>query len=246
MVSCASVIVEVVEGSAEVELGGGTVVVSVPQGGKAEVTDLGGAEFTVENLGTTTVTVTVDGDATPVSPGETLSVNTDVIDPTVTCNPASFLLNQPGATVTAVVNDGGSGPAQSPVSAAATTSSPGLHSVAVTGADNAGNTKTVTCGYSVGYVFTGFFQPIDNLPTVNQSNAGQSIPVRWRVTDYFGAGVSDPASFLRLPPARSRVRPAIRSTRSRRTPAVRGCSTRATATGSSTGRPRRAMRVSAA
>lgn len=198
VVSCASIVVQVVEGSAEVELGGGTGVISVPQGGKAEVTDLGSMEFVVENLGATTVTVTVDGDETSVSSGETLSVSTDVIAPTVTCNTASFLLNEPGATVTAVVGDVGSGPAQGVVSAHANTSSPGLHSVGVTGADNAGNTTTATCGFSVGYVFSGFFQPIDNLPTVNMSNGGQTIPVKWRITDYFGAGVSDPASFSSL------------------------------------------------
>jgi hypothetical protein len=114
----------------------------------------------------------------------------------VTCNSASFVLNQPGATVTAIVSDGGSGPAQTPASVSANTSLPGLRTVAVTGADNAGNATTVTCGYNVGYVFTGFLQPVDNLPTVNMSNAGRTIPLKWRITDYFGVGVSDPASFV--------------------------------------------------
>jgi hypothetical protein len=196
IVSCASVIVEVVQGSAEVVLGGGNVVIAVPEGGVAEVSEDGGTFFTVENLGSTDVSVTVDGEETTLPAGDTTSVSSDVTDPTVTCNPASFLLNQPGAIVTASVSDGESGPAQSPVGALADTSAPGAHSVNITGADEAGNAKTELCGYTVGYVFQGFFQPIDNLPTVNNAKAGQTIPIKWRLSDFFGIAVSDPASFV--------------------------------------------------
>jgi hypothetical protein len=45
------------------------------------------------------------------------------------------------------------------------------------------------------YAFEGFFSPIDNVPTVNKANAGQAIPVKWRLTDKNGMPVSDPASF---------------------------------------------------
>lgn len=45
------------------------------------------------------------------------------------------------------------------------------------------------------YVFDGFFSPIDNLPTVNKANAGQAIPVKWKLTDKNGVPISDPASF---------------------------------------------------
>jgi hypothetical protein len=45
------------------------------------------------------------------------------------------------------------------------------------------------------YTFEGFFSPIDNIPTVNKANAGQAIPVKWRITDKNGLPVSDPASF---------------------------------------------------
>jgi hypothetical protein len=48
---------------------------------------------------------------------------------------------------------------------------------------------------SVKYTFEGFFSPIDNIPTVNKANAGQAIPVKWRLTDKNGLAVSDPASF---------------------------------------------------
>ena len=195
VVTCGSVTVEVVEGSAEIVLGGGAVVVSVPAGGTVKVTDEGGTFYNVENLGPTTITVNVDGTASLLPAGESSSVSTDVTDPTVTCNSAAFLLNQPAALVTATVSDGESGPAQSTVSAAAGTASPGPQSVQVTGFDEAGNSKSVSCAYSVRYAFEGFLQPIDNLPTVNSAKAGQTIPVKWRIADYFGVGVANPSSF---------------------------------------------------
>jgi hypothetical protein len=39
---------------------------------------------------------------------------------------------------------------------------------------------------------------VDNPPTVNTANAGRSIPVKWRITDASGVGISDPASFVSL------------------------------------------------
>jgi hypothetical protein len=48
----------------------------------------------------------------------------------------------------------------------------------------------------VAYTFEGFFSPIDNIPTVNKANAGQAIPVKWRITDKNGLPISDPASFI--------------------------------------------------
>jgi hypothetical protein len=48
------------------------------------------------------------------------------------------------------------------------------------------------------YVFTGFFSPIDNPPVRNTAVAGRVIPVKWRITDANGIGISDPASFVSL------------------------------------------------
>ena len=50
----------------------------------------------------------------------------------------------------------------------------------------------------MGYNFTGFSSPIDNQPVVNKANAGQTIPVKWRITDFNGVGISDPDSFVSL------------------------------------------------
>jgi hypothetical protein len=47
---------------------------------------------------------------------------------------------------------------------------------------------------TVQYIFTGFISPVDN-DVVNVANAGQAIPVKWRLTDGNGVPVSDPASF---------------------------------------------------
>ena len=45
------------------------------------------------------------------------------------------------------------------------------------------------------YAFQGFSAPIDNLPVINSAKAGQAIPIKWRVTNFQGVGVADPASF---------------------------------------------------
>jgi hypothetical protein len=50
----------------------------------------------------------------------------------------------------------------------------------------------------VRYTFAGFFAPVDNLPIVNNAKAAQAIPVKWRLSDFAGAGVSDPGNFLGL------------------------------------------------
>jgi len=48
------------------------------------------------------------------------------------------------------------------------------------------------------YLFQGFFSPVDNLPTANSVKAGQTIPVKWKLTDAAGNPVSDPSSFMGL------------------------------------------------
>jgi len=48
------------------------------------------------------------------------------------------------------------------------------------------------------YYFEGFFSPIENNQIVNNAKAGQTIPVKWRITDMNGLPVSDPASFVSI------------------------------------------------
>ena len=116
----------------------------------------------------------------------------DSVAPAVTCqSPApAFILNQPGAQVSASVTDATSLPVNMTEYGSADTSSAGSKSVSITGADNAGNTNSASCSYTVGFNFTGLFAPIDRPNAMNVSKAGQAIPLKWRLTDYFGNPVT--------------------------------------------------------
>jgi len=49
------------------------------------------------------------------------------------------------------------------------------------------------------YTFVGFKQPVDNPPTVNTVNSGQTIPQKWQLFNSLtGAPISDPTSFVSL------------------------------------------------
>jgi hypothetical protein len=50
----------------------------------------------------------------------------------------------------------------------------------------------------VTYTFYGFFSPVDNPPNLNKANSGQTIPVKWRITDAHGVPISDSMSFKSL------------------------------------------------
>jgi hypothetical protein len=118
------------------------------------------------------------------------AVNIDKTAPTVNCNAASFVLNQPNAEVSAAVSDALSGPVNTTEYGNANTSSVGSKTVSITGSDNAGNQTTKACSYTVGYNFDGLYAPVDRPTTMNVSKAGQAIPLKWRLTDYFGSGVT--------------------------------------------------------
>jgi hypothetical protein len=72
MFTCASLIAEVVTGSAEVELADDTVV-TVPAGAVVHVSDNADGGVTIENIGSVAITVTVDGVTGAIEPGETVS-----------------------------------------------------------------------------------------------------------------------------------------------------------------------------
>jgi hypothetical protein len=44
---------------------------------------------------------------------------------------------------------------------------------------------------TVKYFFDGFFAPVDRPNTMNLSKAGQAIPLKWRLTDANGVGITD-------------------------------------------------------
>ena len=55
--------------------------------------------------------------------------------------------------------------------------------------DNAGNNGSASVTYRVAYNWTGFFQPVDNLPVVNTVNAGQAIPVKFSLGGNYGLNI---------------------------------------------------------
>jgi hypothetical protein len=124
--------------------------------------------------GTTSVTETIRRDATKPT-----------LTPTVTPNPVAL---NGSATASPNANGGVSGLLSSscdPVD----TSTVGTKTVTCTATDNAGNTNTGSATYTVGYNFTGFFQPVDNLPTLNTAKAGSAIPVKFSLGGNFGLNV---------------------------------------------------------
>jgi hypothetical protein len=58
--------------------------------------------------------------------------------------------------------------------------------------DNAGNSgNTAIVHYNVTFLFTGFAAPVDNAPAMNIARAGQTIPLKWRLTDTNGSPITD-------------------------------------------------------
>ena len=70
-------------------------------------------------------------------------------------------------------------PGQTATFSAAALTAPGTHTIKVQVTDDGGLTAQDTAIVFVIYNFTGFFQPVDNLPTVNLVKAGASVPVKF-------------------------------------------------------------------
>jgi uncharacterized repeat protein (TIGR01451 family) len=65
----------------------------------------------------------------------------------------------------------------------------GTTTVTVTATDAVGNQSTGQFTVTVLYNFTGFFQPVDNLPTLNVVNAGRAIPVKFSLSGNKGLNI---------------------------------------------------------
>jgi uncharacterized repeat protein (TIGR01451 family) len=68
----------------------------------------------------------------------------------------------------------------------------GTTTVNATATDAAGNSSSCSFKVTVLYVFTGFFSPVDNLPTLNQVNAGKAIPVKFSLSGNKGLNIFAP------------------------------------------------------
>ena len=148
---------------------------------KCKITaDTAGVTFTCSATsggGTASASVTIKRDAT----APTLS-------PTVTPDPVLV-----GGTANASANasDNLSGLA-SQSCGTPDTSTAGAKSVGCSAADNAGNIGIANANYTVsngGYNFSGFFQPVDNLPVLNEVKAGSAIPVKFSLGGNFGLNI---------------------------------------------------------
>ncbi len=113
-----------------------------------------GANQSATNTGTCT-----DVAGNVADPATVNNIDIDKVPPTVDCNAASFLLNEPGAQVSATVTDTLSEPAQQPEYGSADTSSVGLKNVSITGYDNAGNSRPRTARTRSATSSTGLFAP---------------------------------------------------------------------------------------
>jgi len=145
-----------------------------------------------------TLTDNGPGDSDPsvgviADPGAPVLV--DNAPPTIQCpQDMAYVLNQPNAKLTAAVSDAGVGvPAPTVTVPVDTSKVGGTLSVSVTAADTAGNSTTVPCTYAVRYTFTGFDPPVKS--GVTKVEAGDDVPLKWKLTDFTGAPAGTAASF---------------------------------------------------
>ncbi len=130
----------------------------------------------------------------------------DTVAPTltITSGPASptsqtsatfaFASSEAGSSVTCKVDSGAFAPCSSPVTFSGL--AVGNHSFTLQGSDAAGNSGApVSYAWTVvvAYHFTGFYQPISNLPALNSVKGGSSVPVKFSLggnqgLDVFAAG----------------------------------------------------------
>lgn len=147
--------------------------------GESDVSNQTGCDLQNVTADTNGVTFTCSATSGGGTGSQSVTVKRDdtapTLAPTVAPNPVDL---NASATASPNANDNLSGTA-SQSCAAVDTSSVGNKTVSCTATDNAGNTANADANYLVIYNFTGFFQPVDNLPSVNLVNAGQSVPMKF-------------------------------------------------------------------
>jgi hypothetical protein len=152
---------------------------------------------TVNTDGVTTITYYATDTLGNSEASHSVSVQLDTHAPTVAC-PATtptFFLHQSGATFAATFSDPSPGSglvgSSSVTSNTLNTSSVGTFNATFPSvSDVAGNVNsTATCPYRVVYSFTGFFSPIASPPTLNDANAGRSVPVKFSLAGNQGLSV---------------------------------------------------------
>jgi uncharacterized protein len=158
---------------------------------KVQVTDNGGLTAVAQ------ATVTVQNVAPSVGV-PTISSEPSIKGSAVT---ASAIFSDPGpndAPFTCTINYGdGSGDLAGTVSGNAcagpahTYAAVGSYTVTVKVTDKDGDTGTNSVTHAVIYSFGGFFQPVDNLPTINTVKAGSAVPVKFSLGGSQGLSIFD-------------------------------------------------------
>lgn len=138
------------------------------------------------------------GGYTPSSTLEAYTLGVDVAAPEIAvtspANGATYFLGQSViAQYSCDDEPDGSGIASCigsvPVGNFIDTSSIGVKTFTINAEDNAGNTNSEEVSYNVIYDFAGFFQPVQNLPTLNVANSGSAIPLKFSLSGNQGLGI---------------------------------------------------------
>jgi hypothetical protein len=156
----------------------------------------------VDTPGPYTITYTATDGTHPATATRTVNV-VDTTAPVISCpanvvvtlppnSPAtSMVVNYPAVTATDSCSSSvtvASSPASGSVFPAGTTT------VNSTATDGAGNPSSCSFTVTVLYNFTGFFQPVSNLPVLNVVNAGRAIPVKFSLSGNKGLNIFAPDS----------------------------------------------------
>jgi hypothetical protein len=65
----------------------------------------------------------------------------------------------------------------------------GTTTIVATAVDDKNNSSTCQFTVTVLYNFTGFFTPVDNLPTFNEMNAGRAVPLKFSLSGNKGLAI---------------------------------------------------------
>jgi hypothetical protein len=121
----------------------------------------------------------------------------DTTPPVITCPTNVVVSLPPNSTATSMAVDYPPVTATDSCSTATVSSTPvsgstfsiGDSVVSATATDASGNSSSCQFTVSVQYIFTGFFPPINNLPTVNSVNAGKSVPIKFSLSGNKGLSI---------------------------------------------------------
>lgn len=147
-------------------------------------------------VGSYTLVYSVSDGAQTATATRTVNV-VDTTAPVVSC-PANIVATLPlnsSATSTPVnfsvsASDSCAGSANVTTSHASGSLFPvGTTTVTTTATDPSGNTSSCSFNVTVLYNFTGFFQPIGNLPVLNSVNAGRAIPIKFSLSGNKGLNI---------------------------------------------------------